>query len=248
MIVGVEKNVYQEQCYHQQYNLSLHSLHTRFPSKTVHTIFGGRILVNWGIFAEPGNVVLGNTLRNAVNLIKLEYFRKSALIWNAKQPHWMHIMCVTGPRLLTASALESILAYPGHEHDLIEVKGGTDFRVYKGAFKLNDDSVSKEAHYMHFMVRDGVSLLGSYYESYDRSILSSNGDTYYFVYLNQLYEFINWEACEQLKFSKDQVIKVNESILNTFPKADRKLSMADQVWITTIMQRPAFLDEEVKEQ
>lgn len=161
MIVGVEKNRNDDACYQPQYRLSVTRLKARFPSKDPTAIFGNHILVNWLFFAEPGSVVLANTIVNMVDLIRHEYLGKSVLR-PTLQPKWMHVMCITGPRMLTASSTEAILRYDGKEHDLVEVKGGYDFKLFGGSFKLWDEGVPQESHYMSFMVRENINLLHSY--------------------------------------------------------------------------------------
>jgi len=101
---------------------------------------------------------------NIVDLIRHEYLGRSVLRANL-QPKWMHIMCITGPRMLTASSMEAVLTYDGREHDLVEVKGGYDFKLFGGSFKLWDGSVPPEKHYMSFMVREDISMLHSYLPS-----------------------------------------------------------------------------------
>lgn len=161
MIVGVEKNSNDDACYQPHYRLSMAKLKARFPDKDPTAIFGNHILVNWLFFAEPGSIVLANAMVTIVDLIRHEYLGRSVLR-PSLQPKWMQVMCVTGPRMLSASFTEAILRYDGKEHDLVEVKGGYDYKLFGGSFKLWDNGVPQASHYMSFMVKENINLLHSY--------------------------------------------------------------------------------------
>lgn len=143
----------------------------------------GHVVVNWLIFAAPGNAVLAETLRNIVRTLTLEYLQRSALqnyhspdlnalalrpynskghLLQRKMSAWKRVICLTGPIQLSLSALWTSLKYPlllPTSRQLLQVRPGPDFRDDGGVFKVKGHIQHREDHYTHFMERESVSIL-----------------------------------------------------------------------------------------
>jgi hypothetical protein len=75
MILAHEKNVYKDDCYVPNYNLSNSHLERSRPNVNFANYFGKRVLVNWAMFSSPQHFILQHLLNNVVDMIKHEYLR-----------------------------------------------------------------------------------------------------------------------------------------------------------------------------
>lgn len=115
LILTREPNAYTDECYIDSFSMSDTSLAERFPPKVrVQEINGGRTLVSWAVFAEPKHPFIRRTLENIVELIRLEYLRKSALKLRYYDHKWKIVMCTTGPTVLTVSVKQVLLEQVCH--------------------------------------------------------------------------------------------------------------------------------------
>jgi hypothetical protein len=74
--------------------------------KTNPALFGNRMLVNWLLISTPANRVLAEVLANIVDLVKREYYHKSALdqlINSNRIDRKWRVICLTGPGVLTST-------------------------------------------------------------------------------------------------------------------------------------------------
>lgn len=245
MIVGIERNRYSDDCYYPQYHLSLSSLEAQYPGRDIHMHFGGRVLVNWLMMAEPGSLVLANVMRNIVHTIALEYQRKSVLhTYKRHFPAWMQVMCITGPRQLYVSALDTVLRNNGSEDGLIGVKGGNDFRAYGGTFKIYDDSVPRESHYMFFMAKENLSLLRDYMNrTYERTVVTANHHDYYFIYKHHRIAFDGAETLASIGIAKEDAHVLSFASVDTIPlNNSRYLTVREAAWVQQVLATPLFLE------
>ena len=160
LLIASEKNAYHDDCFLPHFHLSARSMHHRF-NRSVGHLFGGRTLVSWGIFASPRHPIILRTMKNIVELIKYEYFRKSVVNLYKFDVRWKICMCTTGPPVLTASAREILLELGEKNVNYKLFK--RDFQEYGGVFKMPDYN-DKGVHYMHTMQKYNIPLLGEYAE------------------------------------------------------------------------------------
>jgi mannosyltransferase OCH1-like enzyme len=162
LIVSYEKNGFNgNKCYIPRFHLSDFSFLRNSTSEEDKDIFHGRVLLNWALIAAPRHPVLAEVMKNAVDVIKHEYFSDSVLRSMNTMFSWEAIMCATGPSLLTGTAREMVRnGAKGFTYKLASL----DFKDYGGKFKAIYVPVRNDPnHYMHKMGKRGQSeLLTSY--------------------------------------------------------------------------------------
>jgi len=225
-----EKNSYRDDCFQNHFHLSARSMSHRY-NKSVSHLFGGRTLVSWGIFAAPRHPIIYRTMENIVELIKLEYFRKSVVNMYRYDAKWKLCMCTTGPAVLTASAREIVL---GSNHT-----NAVDYKIYKrdfhdfgGVFKMPDDS-PKTGHYMYTMQKFTIPLLADYAEltneELEGRLISSDGKELYLIYNGTRNGFADFDTFQAFHFNVRHVLKLPKERVDSFPLNSTLLSMQDAI-------------------
>jgi hypothetical protein len=160
LVVAYEKNGFNgNRCYIPRFHLSdFSSFRNESRSKEV---FYGRVLLNWAIMAAPRHPVLAAVMKNAVEIIKHEFFQDSLIRSLYTMHRWEAIMCATGPSLLTGTARELVL---DKKETFTYKLANLDFRDFGGKFKAFHMPVKNDPnHYMRTMQRKGAPGLLSYY-------------------------------------------------------------------------------------
>jgi hypothetical protein len=158
LIVSYEKNGFNgNKCYIPRFHLSDFSFFKNSTSEDDKHIFHGRVLLNWAIISAPRHPVIAEVMKNAVEIIKREYFSDSVLRSMNTMFCWEAIMCATGPSLLTATAREMVRdGSNGFTYKLANL----DFKDYGGKFKAIYVPVKNDPnHYMRNMGKRGQSQL-----------------------------------------------------------------------------------------
>eukprot|EP01041_Mallomonas_annulata_P003231 gene3231-6393_t len=91
-------------CYNETFHL-YRKLSTNHSTRIIPSLPDKKFL-QWLFFSEAKHSFLKQTLENIVEIIELEYYRKSVLLPNLPIVH--EILCVTGPDLFTHSIIEVI--------------------------------------------------------------------------------------------------------------------------------------------
>lgn len=235
-MVSVERNVLRDNCYHPQYAFSFANLQEERKNST---FYGNRVVVNWLLMSEPGGALMAKALEVVVELVRLEYFRRSALRVDIKNPEWMKVVCITGPSMLTTATLSSVYAHKGPSSDIVSLKGHTDWKQYGGVYKIWTEDVPREKHYMYFMSHEHVPFLSSYSDRYgfDGQPISATVGEVYFV-ANRLRWLVPTRGFE---FLNNFVVPVRRNVLRRIPRSKRDLTFSDKDWVKEYLSRPRFL-------
>jgi hypothetical protein len=157
-------------------------------------------------------------MTNIVELIKLEYFRKSAVNLYKYDARWKLCMCTTGPAVLTASAREIILQYGDKNVNYKLFK--RDFQDYGGVFKMPDES-SKATHYMHTMQKFNIPLLKEYAElendELEGRLISEDGKDIFLVINGTRKGFADFETFTTFHFNLRHVLRLPKERVEYFP-------------------------------
>lgn len=164
LIVAYEKNGFNgNKCYIPRFHLS--DFYTyRNESKRSLNVFHGRVLLNWAIISAPRHPVMEQVMKNAVEIIKHEYFQDSVMRSLFQMYRWEAIMCATGPSLLSGTAREMVI---DGKVPFTYKLAGLDFRDFGGKFKAFHAPVKNDPnHYMRIMghnsQKGAPSLLSHY--------------------------------------------------------------------------------------
>lgn len=241
LIVSTEKNAFRDECYHEDFHLSSLKMKKSYPKGDPGIIHGGRVIVSWGIFAQPQHPIVYRTLENIVEMIRFEFIRQSPLILHLRNhAKWMICMCVTGPHIFTASQREMLLHY-GDEMSREIVVHKRDFHQFGGVFKVYEgDKKNIENHYMHTMQLYNIPLLASYFNEtssnsssgggangasttsmevsdYNGKIVSSDGRELFYVMHNERRGFQDWDAFTSLHMLHHPLIRLSAEDLKRIP-------------------------------
>eukprot|EP01038_Epipyxis_sp_PR26KG_P008516 gene8516-11513_t len=223
LIVSYEKNGFNaDRCYIPRYHLSDFSTF-RNASKRSYNIFYNRCLLNWAMVSAPRHPIIFHVMKNAVEIIKHEYFKESVMRSHKEAYTWEAIMCATGPSLLTASAREVLLMdMPGVTYRL----ANNDFKDYGGKFKAVYVPVKNDpAHYMNMK----TVLLSEYlperpvtekhlkrWEGFP--IQGQNGKEIFCIVNGTKRGFPNWDSFIGLNFTMADVFVISDIRLASIPR------------------------------
>eukprot|EP01039_Chlorochromonas_danica_P000548 gene548-589_t len=226
LIVSYEKNGFNgNRCYVPRYHLSdFSTFRNESRSKQV---FHGRILLNWAMLAAPRHPILAEVMKNAVDIIKHEYFQDSVMRSLNTMYRWESIMCATGPSLLSGTAREMVLeAKVPFTYKL----AGLDFRDYGGKFKAFHMPVKNDPnHYMRNMQNKGGSRLLSHYlpeqpvnatileQWQGEAIQGQNGKEIFYVDKGHRRGIPNFDTLLALNFTMADVRVISDAKLSTIP-------------------------------
>jgi mannosyltransferase OCH1-like enzyme len=80
LIVTTEKNPYKDNCYINSNKLSYQSQFQKFGNYSAwKSMYGGKNLANWGIFAAPQHPAILEVLQNIVESVRNEYHRTPSI-------------------------------------------------------------------------------------------------------------------------------------------------------------------------
>lgn len=213
MIVSFEKNKFQE-CYYSTFHLAKANMLERYPNSSLvneslqepSNPFHQRVIVNWGIFVKPRHPAILHTLKNAVEIIKLEYFRHFVIA--PFSYYAMYCVCGTGPIAFGSSIIEAKLLY-GEENVPVRVTNYFDFHDYWGHSKVKESTrvyyEGGEA-YGRLMQRYNTKLLKEHIpESLHGRLVTIDKRALYFVIDETRYGFRDWDAFVAFDFGKHHV-------------------------------------------
>lgn len=237
LVVASEKGAYNDDCFIPQYRLSAKSMIKKY-NESVPTLFGGRTLVSWGVFAEPRNPVMLRTLHNIVEIIRLEYLRKSVLNMNKYDVKWKICMCSTGPAVLTASAREvlSELTYTNntamHIPHFKYTMHKRDYHDYGGVFKARNDSEhasrQDEQHYMRTMQKHNIPLLANYSTGLqDGHVITSDGKELFYYFNHTRQGFADFDTFTAMTFTTRKLNYITDDKMAGIPVVTPVLTMGD---------------------
>lgn len=231
-IVSYEKNGFNaNRCFIPRYHLSDYAAFKKYPEDKAPVIFHGRILLNWAIMFAPRHMLLEEMMKNAVEIIKHEYFQDKVLRSLNAAFRWEVIMCTTGPSLLTATARELILNnVTGFQYRL----AGNDFRPYGGKFKAIHTPVRNDPnHYMRNMGHNKghKMLLREYLPEppiteeilagwQDQCIQGQNGKEIFVVDKGKKRGIPNFDTFIALNYTLADVIVISDSRISLIPLGD----------------------------
>lgn len=227
LIISYEKNgLNANKCYVSNYHLS--DYHTLKAYPDAHTIFKGRIILNWALFAAPHHPILSYAIEMAVEIIKYEYLRESVMRSMYTLFGWESIMCSTGPSLLTTSARELLLR---NGTNIKYRLAGMDFRECGGVFKAIYVPVRNDPnHYMKIMNKNR-DLLKEYMPElpFDENRLKSlqgkpiqgqNGREIFVIDDMKRRSIPNYDTFVNLNFSMSDVYVISNVRLSAIPLGD----------------------------
>lgn len=228
LIVAYEKNGFNgNKCYIPRFHLSDFSTFRNESTKD-QLIFHGRVLLNWAILAAPRHPVLAEVMKNAVNIIKHEYFQDSVLRSMNTMHRWEAIMCATGPSLLTASAREMVLR---NDQKFTYKLANLDFRDYGGKFKAIYMPVRNDPnHYMRNMAKKG-NLLTDYAAEkpvtedllkqwQGQLVQSQNGKEIFVIDQGKKRGIPNYDTFMAMNFTMADVIVLTDAKVYGIPQGD----------------------------
>lgn len=231
-IVSYEKNGFNaNRCFIPRYHLSDYSAFRPYHENKAPSIFHGRILLNWAIMFAPRHILLEEMMKNAVEIIKHEYFQDKVLRALNAAYRWEVIMCTTGPSLLTATARELVLRNVSNFQYRL---AGNDFRPYGGKFKAIHTPVRNDPHhYMHVMAHDKShkTLLKEYLpepevtsdmlkEWQGQCIQGQNGKEIFVIDKGTRRGIPNFDTFVALNFTLADVIVISDTRLSLIPLGD----------------------------
>lgn len=237
LIVAFEKNGFNaNRCYIPRYHLSDYSA---FKNGYVE-VFHGKILLNWAIMSMPRHALLESLMKNAVEVIKHEYFQDSVLRTLNAAHRWEVIMCSTGPSMLSATARELIMTNNSaflRSHGLR--LANVDFRDYGGKFKAFHAPVRNDPkHYMNIMakVKGHKMLLKEYLpepgiseenlKSWQGQCLQGqNGKRIYVIDQGKKRLIPNYDTLEGLNFTLADVIVISDHRIEMIPTGENMPNM-----------------------
>lgn len=114
------------QAYSNLYNESHYLSTTGMISTDVFPLFN--TLVQWMIVSKPRNPIILRALENLVDLIKREYIKSSAIIYQMKDDLLMQIFLTVGPMMFTATCREIFLS-----DNITTIEEKASVRFYKKA-------------------------------------------------------------------------------------------------------------------
>lgn len=253
LIMAAEKNGYNDDCFEKSYRLSARSMHHRY-NRSVSHLFGGRTLVSWAVFAEPRHPIMLRTMSNIVDLIRLEYLRKSEVHMYKFDARWKLCMCTTGPAVLTASARETVLEVDREiKHNstssttdhlpmpLSNVQSILRYKIYKrdfheygGVFKVydNTDNGGKESsHYMHTMQKYNIPLLAQYADldgsNMHGRLITGDGKELFLVLNGERRGFEDYDTFLAYNFNLRQVAHLSMTLVESIPLNSTRLTVED---------------------
>jgi mannosyltransferase OCH1-like enzyme len=216
LIVTTEKNPYKDNCYISSNKLSYKSQFQKFGNYSGwKSMYGGKNLANWGIFAAPQHPAILEVLQNIVESIRNEYHRTPSIVLLNQEPRWLIITCITGPSMLTAT-----LRVSGAEN-LFGLSRPNSIRVISNDFKEFGGShyspkKMKEKigglRYSEKLQKGNVYFLKSYVDfSIDRlegKAISPGGKKIYFVENGTSHMFPNFDAFVAKKLVISDVVYI----------------------------------------
>lgn len=221
-ILSQEGHIYHDNCYINGYHLSHYNLSKTYQFNEYGNIFGGRILINWGMFSIPKHFILYNVMKNLVEIIRSEYLREN-IIWQWKsEPRWKVVHCATGPRLLTATIHELTI----QRHDNLNIRMiEKDFKQFGGEFTLRE--YRKESmHYMLVMNKLGIPLLSNYTafdttKLHNRPVTNNQDNGIYRVYNGKKSLIPDMDTFHALNYTTKDIIHLweTENFIN-IPEGD----------------------------
>jgi mannosyltransferase OCH1-like enzyme len=167
LILSQETNEYIDDCYESNFHLSHDHLTRTHRYHNFKSLYGNKVLVNWGIFSAPGHPVIRQVMENLVDIIRREFIRRSVVHLRWRDEQWKVIMCATGPMMMTASVREMTIAHAGNLSVRVT---SADFKEYGGVFKVKEGQPS--VHYKNVMKKNHSPLLRQYLPSIE--VLSDN--------------------------------------------------------------------------
>lgn len=228
LILAFEKNGFNgNRCYIPKYHLSdFYAFKTEQHKDK--SVFHGRILLNWALMVAPRNKLLERMMKNAVEIIRQEFFRESVLRSLYTAHAWEIIGCATGPSLLTATARELVLDPSAHFKYRL---GGADFKNYGGKFKAVHIPVKNDPnHYMKTMNRKGghTDLLTDYLPEkmptkeqlaswQSKAIQGQNGKEIFVVDQGHRRGIPNFDTFLALNFTMADVIVLSDAKIGSIP-------------------------------
>ena len=228
LIVSYEKNGFNgNKCYIPKFHLSDFSFFKNSSTEDDKHIFHGRVLLNWAIISAPRHPVIAELMKNAVEIIRREYFSDSVLRSMNTMFCWEAIMCATGPSLLTATARELVRdGSKGFTYKLANL----DFKDYGGKFKAIYVPVKNDPnHYMRNMGKRGQSQLLKEYlpeqpvssellKSWQNQLVQSqNGKEIFVIDNGQKRGIPNYDTFMALNFSMADVIVLTDAKVGSIP-------------------------------
>jgi len=94
-------------------------------------------------------------IKNAVELLRKEYLRETAIFLLETEPRWKVVMCTTGPSMLTAT-----VRLMTAEHNVSVRVLNKDFRDWGGVYKVEDRDGG--SYYMNTMNSHNLPILREY--------------------------------------------------------------------------------------
>jgi len=154
MILSTEGNPL-GRCFKPSYHLNISVTHT------IAEWYQNKSILQWMIISQPGHMFIQRALENIVELVQLEYQKKSVVEYESNESTAMLVFCCTGPVLFSSSVLEVI----NEKHTNVTYRYiGKDFELYGGLYKavgykdiLNGERYEK-------LMKKGMSFLKKYEE------------------------------------------------------------------------------------
>lgn len=224
LVIAQEGNSYRDDCYIDNYRLSNANISATYNTTRFQSFYGGRNLVNWGVFVRPRLPLMLEVLQNVIDLVKREYFRNSAIKMHRYDAKWKYCMCVTGPVLFSATIrLYTLL----HDDFKIRVMK-KDFIEYGGMFKVNINVHYKREtkdNYMYYMQKHNIPFLREYaplniHNLEGHAVAAHGAKTIYFVQNGMMRVIPDYDTFMAMKLRLQQVVKLDESLMKTFPVGD----------------------------
>lgn len=230
-IVAFEKNGFNaNRCYIPRYHLSDYAAFRPY-GENPPSVFHGRVLLNWAIMTAPRHILLEEMMKNAVHIIKQEYFSDPVLRALNAAYRWEIIMCSTGPSMLTATARDLVLKNGSAFHYRL---ANVDFKDYGGKFKAFHNPVKNDpTHYMHKMGHNkGHKILLKEYlpepsvtEEHLRSwqgqcVQGQNGKEIFVIDGGKRRGIPNFDTFVALNFTLADVIVISDTRVSQIPVGD----------------------------
>jgi len=198
-------------CFDDTYRLSTNSLRARFGDRydALMQKWPKSTFTNWFMFAVPGHPLLYSALEEAVELVFLEFSRKSVLTdsvygesTNHHNDRFHQVLCTTGPYSLSKIIIESFLirnlTSTSESKGLLSV-AESDFRIYGGIPKLDVYFTKNDPSYFTFGMRNlSQRLLTDYgplpHTALEDVCITTFAKTEFFVFHSgSLHPFRDWD-------------------------------------------------------